>query len=68
MWNRGSPLSLALPAARFELSSETLTKRCIQLLDELIESGQNTRPHVSVQMEDPAEPVNANSIHVQQHS
>jgi DNA-binding LacI/PurR family transcriptional regulator len=56
MWNRGSPLSLALPAARFEVNVEKLAGHSIRMLDDLIGGRQIERPHVYVKMEEPPEP------------
>jgi DNA-binding LacI/PurR family transcriptional regulator len=57
MWNRDNPLSLALPAARFEVNVEELARRSIGMLNDLIEERRVERPHVYVKMEEPSEPV-----------
>ncbi len=65
MWNRGNPLSLALPFARFEVNVEQWARRSVGMLDDLIEHGgsRNRRPHVYLKLEGPVEPAALQAPH-----
>jgi DNA-binding LacI/PurR family transcriptional regulator len=53
LWNRGNPLQLALPFARFEVNVKQWVRRCLQTLDGLVERQGAIPPHVYLNLEGP---------------
>lgn len=53
LWNRGNPLQLALPFARFEVNVEQWVRRCLQTLDGLVERQDAIHPHMYLKLEGP---------------
>ncbi|MCC7350166.1 MAG: GntR family transcriptional regulator [Phycisphaerales bacterium] len=52
MWNRGSPLSLALPAVRYEVNLEEMARQGVWMLDQLIDGRPVARPQVLLKLEE----------------
>lgn len=55
MWNRGSQLSLSLPAVRYEVNLEEMARQGVRMLDQMIEGRTLQRPRILLKMEEPAE-------------
>jgi DNA-binding LacI/PurR family transcriptional regulator len=56
MWNRGNPMSLALPFVRFEVDVGKWARRSVEMLDALIEGHEVDESHVYVKLGGPVEP------------
>jgi DNA-binding LacI/PurR family transcriptional regulator len=56
MWNRGNPMSLALPFVRFEVDVGKWAQRSVAMLDALIEGREVDESHVYVKLGGPVEP------------
>jgi len=56
MWNRGSPLSLSLPAVRYEVNLEEMARQGMRMLDQMIDGRLDVRRQILVKLEEPMEP------------
>lgn len=62
MWNRGSPLSLSLPALRYEVNLEEMARQSMRMLDQMIDGRRIALPQVLLKLEEPAEPADHDPI------
>ncbi|MCC6424030.1 MAG: GntR family transcriptional regulator [Phycisphaerales bacterium] len=57
MWNRGSPLALALPAVRFDVNIEEMARQSVRMLDQMIEGRAVVLPRLLLKLEESLEHV-----------